>query len=126
MKSGYVKIIECFNIPSRGLITALQHQENGIPPTTRLMDSKKRDSWIVQKRVLSGILLINDSEIYFDCETTFEHINHSFKTEKARQKAIKEELERRKKGVYWYFLIPDPKNQQIKPEPNSLLKIIKH
>ena len=72
---------------------------------------------------MSGTLLIADSETYFDCETEFEHISHSFKTEKDRQNAVDKELNRRKKGIYWYLLAPEYKNQKDKPQIGSLLKI---
>jgi len=63
MESGFIKIIECFNISRLGLMTELQHFENGIPPGTQIIDLNTEESWIVKKRVLSGTLLVaNDSE----------------------------------------------------------------
>ncbi len=96
MKSGFIKIIECFNITGIGLLTELQHNENGISPDTEIIDLKTETKWTITKRVLSGTLLIADSEIMFDCETKSEHISHSFKTQKDREIAVEKELERKK------------------------------
>ena len=123
MGTNSIKIIECFNITGRGLLTELQHSENGILPNTKLVNNESGESWIVKKQVLSGTLLIADSETYFDCETEFEHISHSFKSEKDRQNAVNKELNRRQKGIYWYLLAPEYKNQKNKPEIGSFLKI---
>jgi len=95
MKKGFVKIIECFNITGIGLLTELQHNENGIAPDTEIVDLNTETNWTITKRVLSGTLLIADSEIMFDCETKYEHISHSFKTQEAREVAAEKELERR-------------------------------
>jgi len=37
MKPNHIKIIECFNIKGRGLLTEIQHFEDGIPPNTKLI-----------------------------------------------------------------------------------------
>lgn len=84
METNSIKIIECFNITGRGLLTELQHSENGIPPNTELIDSITNERWIVKKRIHSGTLMIADSEVFFDCETEFEHISHSYKSDKDR------------------------------------------
>ncbi|MFB9095435.1 hypothetical protein ACFFVF_02815 [Flavobacterium jumunjinense] len=123
MKSGFVKIIECFNIPGIGLLTELQHNENGIPPDTEIVDLKTETKWIIAKRVLSGTLLIADSEIMFDCEIKSKHISNSFKTQKDREIAVEKELERRKHGIYWYLIKPIDKKQKVKPEIGTELKI---
>lgn len=123
METNPIKIIECFNITGRGLLTELQHSENGIPPDTKLIDIESGEFWIVKKRVLSGTLLTADSETNFNCETEFEHISHSFKTEKDRQNAVGNELNKRKKGIYSYLLAPEYKSQKDKPQIGSLLKI---
>ena len=119
MEINFIKIIECFNITGIGLLTELQHFENGIPPNTKLINSKSEESWIVKKRVLSGTLLIAESEIFFDCETEFEHMSPSFKSDKERQALVDKELNRRKKGIFWYLLIPERKNIKIKPDIGS-------
>jgi hypothetical protein len=123
MEKGLVKIIECFNITGIGLLTELHHNENGIPPDTEIIDLKTESKWIITKRVLSGTLLIADSEIMFDCETKLEHIRHSYKTQKDREVAVEKELERRKNGIYWYLIKPMDKKQNLKPEIGTELKI---
>ena len=123
MRSNSIKIIECFNLTGIGLLTEVQHSENGIPPNTLVINSKTQEHWIVKKRILSETLLNASSETYFDCETEYKHILHSFKTEKARQTAVEKELERRKNGIYWYLLAPENKTQKVKPEIGSILKI---
>ncbi len=123
MESGFVKIIECFNITAIGLIMELQHNENGIPPNTHIINEKTKERWIIKKRVLSGTLLIVDSETYFDCETEYQHISSQYKTKKDREIAIQKELEKRKNGIYWYLLIPENKKQKVKPEIGSIFKI---
>ncbi|WP_370000293.1 hypothetical protein [Winogradskyella sp.] len=123
MEKGFVKIVECFNITGIGLLTELQHNENGIPPDTEIVDLKTETKWTIAKRVLSDTLLIADSEIIFDCETKHEHIRHSFKTQKDREIAVEKELERRKNGIYWYLIKRTDKKQNLKPEIGIKLKI---
>ncbi|WP_299249049.1 hypothetical protein [uncultured Aquimarina sp.] len=83
-----------------------------------------KESWIVKKRVLSGTLLVaDDSEKYFDCETEYTHVNSVFKKLENREAAVQKELEKRKNGIYWYLLKPKNKEQKVKPEKGSLLKI---
>lgn len=123
MEKGFVKIIECFNILGFGLVTELQHKENGIRPNTEIIDLNSKIRWIITKRVLSGTLLISDSEIIFDCETEYEHISNSFKTEKDREIAIEKELNKRQNGIYYYLLRPENKKQKSKPLIGSKLKI---
>lgn len=125
METNSIKIIDCFDIKGLGLMTVIQHFENGIPPNTKVVNPDTDEYWIIKKRVLSGTLLVANSETYFDCETEFEHISNSYKTEKDRQIAVNKELNRRKKGIYWYLLAPESKNQKVKPETGSSLKIIK-
>ena len=123
MERGFVKIIECFNIAGIGLLTELQHNEKGIPPDTEIVDLETTAKCTITKRVLSGTLLIADSEVMFDCETKSEHISHSFKTQKDREVAVEKELERRKNGIYWYLIKPIDKKQNLKPEIGAELKI---
>lgn len=123
MEKGFVKIIECFNITGIGLLTELQHNENGIPPDTEIVDLKTETKWTIAKRVLSDTLLIADSEIMFDCETKYENISHSFKTQEDREIAVEKELERRKNGIYWYLIKRTDKKQNLKPEIGTELKI---
>ena len=123
MKKGFVKVIECFNITGIGILTELQHNENGIPPDTEIVDLNTETNWTVTKRVLSGTLLIADSEIMFDCETKSEHISNSYKTQKDREITVNKELERRKNGIYWYLIKPMNKKQKVKPEIGAELKI---
>lgn len=122
-ETNSIKIIECFTITGRGLLTELQHSENGIPPNTQLINSESGETWTVKKRILSDTLLIADSETFFDCETEFEHVSHSYKTEIDRQQALEKERNQRKKGIYWYLLVSDDNQQQTKPKIGSLLKI---
>ncbi len=107
MTKGFVKVIECFDITGIGLLTELQHNENGIPPDTVIVDLNTETNWAIAKRVLSRTLRIIDSEIIFDCETKSEDISSSYKTQKDREIAIEKELERRKNGIYWYLLEPE-------------------
>ncbi len=52
MEKGFVKIIECFNITGIGLLTELQHNENGISPNTKLIDTVTNETWIVKKKII--------------------------------------------------------------------------
>lgn len=122
--SGSVKIFQSFQITGRGFITELQHLELGLPSDTRLVSSEQATVWLVKKRVLSDTLLLADAEIYFDCETNYEHITQSYDNETDRQTAINQELEKRRKGIYWYLLVPENPRQTAKPEIGSLLTII--
>lgn len=124
MNSGFIKIIDCFNITRIGLLTEIQHYENGIPPNTEIIDLNTEESWIVKKRIFSGTLLIAKNEVFFDCETSSEHFSTVFKTIEDRQIAVEKELEKRKSGIYWYLLTPSTKNQKMKPDNGSELKII--
>lgn len=123
MKSKCIKIIECFAITGRGLLTELQHFEDGIPPNTRLIHSELKTYWIVKRRVLSSTLSFANAEIHFDCETEVEYMSHSYKTQEDRQDAIDKELYRRKEGIYWYLLTSDNKNLKSKPRTGSILQI---
>jgi len=123
MKKGFVKVIECFDLTGIGLLTELQHNENGIPPDTEIIDLNTETNWTITKRVFSGTLLIADSEIMFDCETKHEHFSNSYKTPKDREVAVEKELERRKNGIYWYLIKPTNKKQKMKPEIGVLFKI---
>lgn len=126
LEKGFIKIIDCFDIKGLGLITEIQHNENGIPPNTLLVNTETNESWNVKKRVVSGVLLIgNDREVYFDCETAYTHESLSFKSPKEQEIAIQKELERRKNGIYWYLLKPKHKHQTVKPTQGSFLKIDK-
>lgn len=124
MKRGFVKVIECFNITGIGVLIELQHYENGIPPDTEIIDLNSETKWVITKRVLSGKLLNINSEIIFDCETKYEHLSYSFKTQKDQKIAISKELERRKNRIYWYFIKPMNNTQEFKPKVGSELKII--
>ena len=123
MKSNSIKILECFNIPGFGIITELQHNENGIPPNTEIVKSETGESWIIKRRVLSGILLVEDLETIFDCETESEHISNRYKTAEELKIAVEKELEKRKNKIYWYLLKPKNKKQKVKPEIGTELRI---
>lgn len=126
MEVNQVKVIECFNLKGLGLMTEIQHFENGIPSNCEIIDVKSNESWIVKKRVLSGLLLVaNDSETYFECETEYDHISQRFSTVEDRNLAVEKELEKRRNGIYWYLLKPKRKKQKTKPVIGSVLKIIK-
>ncbi|MEP0262374.1 hypothetical protein [Dokdonia sp.] len=123
MTSNFIKIIECFNITGFGILTELQHHENGIPPNTEIVEPETGESWIIKRRVLSGILLMTGLETTFDCETESEHISNRYKNAKEREIAIEKELGKRKNGIYWYLLKPINKKQKVKPEIGTELKI---
>ncbi|AXT63056.1 hypothetical protein D1816_22820 [Aquimarina sp. AD10] len=123
MEQGFIKIIECFNITAIGLLTELQHSENGIPPNTQIFDPITNETWIVKKRVHHGILILDRSEKYFDCETESMHVDSVFKNLKDREIAVEKELNKRKNGIYSYLIETEKKKQKIKPEIGSKLKI---
>ncbi len=123
MESGFIKIIECFDITGIGLMTEVQHFENGIPPDTTVMNLNTEESWTIRKRVLFGHLLSADSEIIFECETELEHLSHTFITIKDRELAAAKEREKRENGIYWYLLAPLNKKQRVKPENGEILRI---
>ncbi|WP_299888811.1 hypothetical protein [uncultured Lacinutrix sp.] len=123
MKSGFVKIIECFNITGMGLLTELKHNENGISPNTELTDVSTNETWVVKKRVYHGILILDKSEKYFECETKSMHVDAVFKTQSERKIAVDKELDKRKNGIYLYLIKPEKKKQKLKPEIGTELKI---
>ncbi|WP_196888828.1 hypothetical protein [Aureivirga sp. CE67] len=128
MKKGYVKIIECFDIPGMGMLAELQHYENGIPPNTEIIDLETENSWFVKKRVYHGILISDESETYFDCETESMQVDNSFSSLSDRKNAIKKELNKRKKGIYFYLLKfkTTIHKEKAKPEIGMKLKILKN
>nr|WP_293300338.1 hypothetical protein [Allomuricauda sp.] len=87
------------------------------------MDPSSKQAWAVKKRVLSGLLMMADSEIVFDCETEFEHLSLAFKTEAERDKAFHNELEKRKQNIYGYLLTPTMDHANAKPEPGTTLLV---
>lgn len=115
------KIIDCFNIKGRGLITEIQHQQNGLPPGSILEDPNTGNTWIVKKRILTGFLLIADAEVFFDCETAVEHETFRFKTLEAKETAFQKELQKRKEGIYCYLL--KGRGTQDKPGKNCVLTL---
>jgi hypothetical protein len=125
MERNFVKIVECFNITGLGLLTELQHYENGIPPNTQIIDSNTDETWIVKKRVHHGILILDKSEKYFECETESMHVDSVFKTQSERKIAVDKELDKRKNSVYMYLIKPEKKKQKSKPEIGTELKIKK-
>lgn len=128
MESGFVKIIACFNITGIGLITELQHNENGIPPNSKIVDLATNKVWIIKKRVYHGILNLDDSEKFFECETESMHVDAVFSTLSKREIAVEKEQNKRKKGIYSYLIKAEmnhKKKKQIpKPEIGSELKIM--
>ncbi len=106
-----------------GLLTELQHAENGIPPNTQIIDSVTNEIWIIKKRVHHGILILDESEKYFECETESMHVDSVFKTQSQRKIAVDKELNKRINGVYLYLIKPEKKKQKLKPEIGTELKI---
>lgn len=51
------------------------------------------------------------------------HISKVFKNQKAREEAIKKELEKREKGIYLYIISPSNKKQMRKPVLGSVLDL---
>ncbi len=123
MESNFVKIVECYNITGVGILTELQHSVNGIPPNTEITDSTSDETWIIKKRVHHGILILDKSEKYFECETESMHVDSVFKTLTERKIAVEKELNKRKNGVYMYLIKPEKKKQKFKPEIGTELKI---
>ncbi|KAB1153367.1 hypothetical protein F7018_17010 [Tenacibaculum aiptasiae] len=123
MTKRKVRVIECFEIPGLGLLTELQHIENGIPPNSQIIDLETNESWIVKKRVYHGILILNELEKYFECETASIHIDSVFQKQLDREIAIEKELAKREKGIYYYLLAPENKRQRKKPKTGIELKI---
>jgi hypothetical protein len=87
------------------------------------MDPSSKQAWVVKKRIFSGLLMMADSEIFFDCETEFEHLSFAFKTEAERDKAFHNELEKRRDNIYGYILAPTMGHSNAKPEPGSTLLV---
>ncbi len=113
MESNFVKIVECYNITGVGILTELQHSVNGIPPNTEITDSTSDETWIIKKRVHHGILILDKSEKYFECETESMHVDSVFKTLTERKIAVEKELNKRKNGVYMYLIKPEKKNRNL-------------
>lgn len=122
MNKPSIKILECFNISHLGIVTEIQHTLNGIKPDTVVLDVKTGESWCIKKRMLSGLLLTDNEEVYFECETKYDHISMSFANAEKRRDAISKELARRQKGIYWYVL--EGKNTKEKPKVGSHLYIL--
>jgi len=126
MESNHIKIIECFNITGLGILAEIQHHLDGIPPSTQIIDPKTNETWIVKRRVLHGILILNKSEKHFKCETDSTHVDSVFKTQYEREIAVEKELNKRTQGIYQYLLKPINKKQKIKPEMGCILKVKTH
>lgn len=124
MEFGYLKIIECCTMTGVGLLAVVQHNENGIPTNSQLLHPDRIQKWIVKKRVFHGILILDNSEVYFDCETESIHVDSVFENDEKRQVAVKKELDKRKQGIYMYIIASLNKKQQIKLDKDTLLKIL--
>ncbi|PHN02522.1 hypothetical protein [Flavilitoribacter nigricans] len=119
-----VKIIDCFSLPPLGLLAEIQHQQNGLPPGTKLTDPETGETWIVKKRIFSGILLAEDAEIYFPCETASDHLSARFKSEEERERAFQQERQKRQNGIYPYALgLVNKKLQRLLPGNGCILHI---
>ncbi len=118
-----VQILDSFTITGLGIICEVQHNLNGIPPETQLIDKITEEIWVVKKRVLHGILILEESEHYFDCETATMHADFTFKDVETRKKFEQKELEKRKRGIYSYLLKPIHKKQKEKPAKDSILTV---
>lgn len=125
MEPNFVKVVECFNITGLGLLIELKHNLNGIPSNTEIIDSTTNETWIVKKRVHHGILILDKSEKYFECETESMHVDSVFKTLSERKIAVEKELDKRNNRVYTYLIKPEKKKQKLKPEIGTELKIKK-
>ncbi|WP_426430076.1 hypothetical protein ACPX19_11115 [Winogradskyella sp. HB-48] len=123
MEPNFVKVVECFNITGLGLLIELKHNLNGIPPNTEIIDCTTNEIWIVKKRVHHGILILDKSEKYFECETESMHVDSFFKTLSERKIAVEKEIDKRNNGVYTYLIKPEKKKQKVKPEIGTKLKI---
>ena len=123
IKQGYLKIIECFDVSGMGLITEIQHNENGIPPKSQIFDETTGESWEVKKRIFNGLLLISNNEILFDCETEVTHVSSNFKNDRDRENQIVLEMKRRENGIYWYLLNPTIRNSNLKPSVGKIMRI---
>jgi len=123
IESNHVKIIECFNITGLGVLTEIQHHFDGIPPNSQIIDPETNETWIIKKRVLHGILIFNNSEKYFECESDSTHVDSVFKTQHEREIAVEKELNKRKQGIYQYLLEPLNKKQKRKLVIGSILKV---
>ncbi|WP_157811725.1 hypothetical protein [Tenacibaculum sp. SZ-18] len=123
MESNFVKIVECYIITGVGILIELQHRENGIPPNTEIIDSTSNETWIIKKRVHNGILILDKSEKYFECETESMHVDSVFNTLTERRIGVETELDKRRNGIYMYLIKPKKKKQKLKPEIGTELKI---
>lgn len=117
-----IKILDSFQITGRGFLTELQHFENGLPPTTVVLDTTG-NSWFVRSRVFSGNLMVFNEEVVFDNESSTEHISKVISDNEKRKEDALREREKRERGIYWYFLVPTDKKNNEKPKPGSTLDI---
>ncbi len=120
---GFIKIIESTNFIQSQILVEIAHIENGIPPETKLYDTLTNEYWIVKKRVCTSLLILNDAEKFFDCETQSIHIDNHFGSVKEKEVNLKKDVERIQKGIYFYILQYSNKKSQKKPVKGSLLKI---
>ena len=109
----------------RGLLTELQHFENGLSPSTIVFD-KLGNSWSIKSRVFSGNLMIFYDEVVFENETSTEHISNIISEKEKRKEDALREKRKREQGIYWYFLVPTDKRNKGKPKPGSTLEIRTH
>ncbi|WP_460218286.1 hypothetical protein [Psychroserpens sp. MEBiC05023] len=123
MEAKTIKILECFKIGKYESFAEIQHSEDGIPPETQVYNQTSNETWIVKKRVFHGILILTNSEKYFECETETSHVDAVFANNLERSKAIEKELEKRNNGIYLYLIKPINKKQRIKPENGCILRI---
>ena len=122
MENNFIKVIDCFEIRGLGLLTEIQHHLNGIPPNAKLIDEESGSTWIVQKRVFHGVLLLDKSEVFFECETETTHVDAVFTEDSKRALAVKTELDKRKRGIYCYLLKPVKEKLQTRKKKKLVVK----
>ena len=123
MNPQHVKVIGCYEIKATGLLTEIQHFLEGIPPGSELVDEESNAYWIVKKRVFHGILLLEGTEVYFENETETMHMDAVFSSEAKRKVAVEKELDKRKRGIYFYLLKPPNKKIKAKPKADCTLVV---
>ncbi|TCI95051.1 hypothetical protein [Tenacibaculum sp. M341] len=120
---GFIKIIESTDFIQSQILVKIAHIENGIPPETKLYDTFTNEYWIVKKRVHTSLLIQNNAEKFFDCETQSIHIDNHFVSLKEKEVNLKKDVERSQKGIYFYILQYSNKKLQKKQIKGNFLRI---
>ena len=112
-----IRVLQSFEIASRGFVVELQHNENGLPAGSILVSQKHKHQWKVGWRIIYNHM-IKHSKI-FEGETT-SPVHLSFGSVEKMLESQRKNIEDEKQNIFHYWL---EKSDQ-KPEEGELLEIL--